>query len=950
MKRIDQGYRITKFNKTVVAVAVGAMFAVASGGAMAVDVGAAGTTITADEANNYVFSHSAQTLTIDATTTNVTVAGTLGQKATVATGASVLELKTAATKTATLSGAVTNVADTGSTGTIQVKVSGATAAATGNATLGAAATVDTIVFASNGTLTITGAATVGSTTTNATGTDGRGTLTLSGGGTFTGNVGANGAALAALNVGAGGAVNFNGAAQVFATTTTLNGTNTVTFANGLKGTTLAFGAQNGTVVVSAGNLDANVTATNTGTLKLNGASTVSGTVGSSGSAIANLEAGAGGAVVFSATSAPVYATTTTMKGNNNVTFSGGLSGTTLAFGNTAATAKIGAGYNLAAAATSTGGTAGKGTVQFLGATTLTSALGATGDVLTAVKFDTGTVSIGSDIYALGGNGGAASSGTISLGDASAATVTYTASKAFGGDMKLNNSSTLNLGVYTLTGTTTANVGSSFTTTTGTTIKTTLNTATGTDTTNFGNVKLNTGGIGSNLGKATIVAGTNVYVTVNSGISIANGTKYTIVDGAAGTAGVATLTGTISTNSAVLTFTQDTSTTDDLVLQANRSSSTTYASAGGLTATNNTGYGAATSLNTIAAAGTATGSVATLISYMDGLSATQLASESPKLAPTSAAAVSGAAFGATTGAIGTVTTRLSAMRSDTRLAMSDESGVAAGDPMSGKAFWVKGFGSTASQGKKDSFDGYKGDTWGAAFGTDVELSKDTRVGLALSYADTKVKVQDTRAGDSTKLRSYQLTAYGTKELGAAYVEGMLAYTDHKYATRRAVPQSLVATGDFGGDQWTAKVGGGYRMKSGATTFTPLASLTYSTLTRKGYTELNGGGANLTYAGQTTDSIKSGLGFSLSSESEKITPEVHLIWSHEFGDRRVDTTSNFAGGARFTTTGMEIDRNSYNLGGSLKYATSKTSNVAVQYDYDTRSGYNSHTAQLTGRWAF
>lgn len=889
-----------------------------------------------------------QGATIKATAVNISGSGTLKLSG----GAAVTgNITTTTTNTGTLTIATSAAQITGNIG-----------ANGGNAllaislgeslTVNGAGTVDAkgVVFTADKTFTTgSGTSTIGTNGITNTSGAAAGTLTLSGATTVAGDVGATGvAALKALNVGAG-TTTFSGAAQVFATTTTLNGTSTVTFANGLSGTTLAYGATNGTVVITTGNLSANVTATNTGTLKLNGVSTVSGTVGASGSVLTALETGAGGAVSFSATSAPVYATTTTMMGNNTTTFSGGLSGTALAFAGTTATAKIGAGYNLAANATSTGGTTGKGTVQFLGATTFTGSAGTTTHVLTKVQFDTGAVSIGGDMFA------ADSTSSIEIGQASAATATYTASKAFGGGIKLSNSSVLDMGVYKLTGDNTAFIGSSLLTTTGSTIKTTLNTVTGTDTANFGNIVLRAGAGSTNgTGTATVVAGTLVYVTVGSGLSIANGTKYTIIDGAAATAGVATLTaGNITTNSAVLTFTQDTTSLDDLIIQASRAS---FSTAAGISTTS-AGYSAGSTLTALADTGTASGDMLTVLNTLDAYSSTQLATEIKKLAPVTNAAAPTAAIAAVSGGLNTVTSRLAAIRGDTVMAdAGGETGLSAGNAAYSKSFWMKGFGSANKQNQRDGFDGYKAKSAGLSLGADTELANGLIVGAAFTYADTKVDQQDTRAGDNTAIKSFQLTGYGMKEYGLAYVDGMLAYAQHKNKASRGTALSRTALGDFDSDQWTARLGGGYRMSVGAKTqFVPLASLEVSNLKQHAYNETNAGALSLSYAANTTNRVKAGLGARLSTETTwngtTVKPEAHAVWYHDFKDAATDTTANFTGGgATFTTTGQKLDKESYNIGGGLSFFPGKTSKVTLGYDYEGRSGFQGQSIQLTGRWNF
>lgn len=260
------------------------------------------------------------------------------------------------------------------------------------------------------------------------------------------------------------------------------------------------------------------------------------------------------------------------------------------------------------------------------------------------------------------------------------------------------------------------------------------------------------------------------------------------------------------------------------------------------------------------------------------------------------------------------------------------------------------------GMRDGFDDYQANSGGLSLGADTEIADDWTVGGAFTHAATAIDQQDTRSGDSTRIKSYQLTGYAMKDFGAAYLDAVLSFTRHDNTTQRATALNRTASGNFDGDQWSARLAGGYRMPlGGKTQLIPLASLEWSTLKQKAYTETGAGALNLSYQGTTTDSLKLGLGARLSGETAwgatTAIPEVHAIALHDFGDARTDTTASFTGGgAAFTTTGQTIRRNSYNLGGSVALLTGRSSKVTIGYDLEGRSGFKGHSAQITGRWMF
>ena len=372
------------------------------------------------------------------------------------------------------------------------------------------------------------------------------------------------------------------------------------------------------------------------------------------------------------------------------------------------------------------------------------------------------------------------------------------------------------------------------------------------------------------------------------------------------------------------------------------------------ATDNPGAPAIGALNNMIGSNTNSGAVLALNNYLGGLTANALAPEVAKLTPTQSVGVAQGTMGFSSGSLNIVSSRLAAGRGDTAVAGNTGStGAAAGDSGRPKGVWMRGFGSDAKQAGQDAFDGYKSTTYGLAIGADTDLRNGLRLGGAFTYGDTNVGVTGAHSGDNSKIKSYQLTGYGGKSFGIAYVDAMLAYGRNNYDTRRAVPAGLSAAGHFTGGVWSSRIEGGVRLPLGARfSVIPLASLTWNRLNVGSYTETGGGGASLGYAALSTTSLKSGLGVRLTTV-EAINhwrPEVHAVWNHEFKDRRVDTSASYAGGTPFATPGMTVAADSINLGAGVTYAFSASKSINLAYDYEGRSGYTSNAAKVTGRWEF
>lgn len=783
--------------------------------------------------------------------------------------------------------------------------------------------------------------------TNASGTANIGSVIFSNGSgaNVTGSVGASGTG--SLNSISGGAgwVTFSNANPVYANTVSFNGASTLNFTHGLTGTTLDFNGQNGYVFLgnysTASNLSlttlvagGGAVGTGSGSLYIYGNTTISGAIGSATNQLRALSFDSVSTTVsFSTASQPVYAVTT--GGSGSVSFAGGLAGTTLNVGGTSYSSlavQIGAGKNLAANVTNY--VNGGGSVEFLGSTTIANNFGVSASQgLSQIKFDGGNASIGGDLHTTN----TANSILISNG----ATATYSANQAFSGRMTLGATGVLDLGSYTVTGATTGNK-SDLVTVAGSTIKTSLIS----DATN-------SSGKMSVDGTNTVIAtGTNVVVSVPVNVSITNGRQFTILSAANGSSVGAV---SISDDSAVLNFTQVADTTN-LTLQANRSGGG-YVAAAGLTSSSQT-FGPSSVLDQLASSGTASGDMLTVTSTLDGYNSSQLNTALRRAAPVSNHSISLPVITSANASLGLSESRLASLRGESSpIASTGVRGLAAGDSGANQAVWVKVLGNKGRQSAKDGFDGYKTSTYGLGLGADVRLPSDWTVGVGLTYGHTTVDQQDQLLGDSTTIRSGQLTGYAGKEFGPAYLDVLVSYAALNFDSTRATALSRTASGSYNGHALAAKVGGGYKIALGnGSTVIPMASLETTSLKRNSYTETGAGALNVSYSDTTTNRTQSSLGVRLVNDQTtgsngKLKLEGRLAWLHDFNDSGTDITGSFTGGGGvFVTNGQKIAKDGWNLGLGSSYTYGQGTSVSVQYDHEGRSGYHADSLQLVGRWLF
>jgi outer membrane autotransporter protein len=314
------------------------------------------------------------------------------------------------------------------------------------------------------------------------------------------------------------------------------------------------------------------------------------------------------------------------------------------------------------------------------------------------------------------------------------------------------------------------------------------------------------------------------------------------------------------------------------------------------------------------------------------------------------------MGATSTAMNLVSTRMAAIRGDSAILADNTEGVSAGNAR-GKAAWLRAFNTNNKQTMMSGYNGYKSGTYGFAGGSDVEIGNDRTVGVAFTYASTKVEQQDAALGNTTDVKSYGLTVYGAQQLGDAYVDGMIGFAMHENTGVRQSALSRTAKSNYNANQISARISSGYRFKLlDKVTFTPLTSLEVSNYNQAAYTENGADSLNLRVNSLSQNRIKGGLGFRITDEKTTskglvFRPEINAMVYKDFNDAGADVTSSFTGGgSSFVTTGQKIESVSYNLGTGVTFLQGKTGQLGVMFNYEGRKGFTGYNAQLQGRLAF
>jgi len=271
-------------------------------------------------------------------------------------------------------------------------------------------------------------------------------------------------------------------------------------------------------------------------------------------------------------------------------------------------------------------------------------------------------------------------------------------------------------------------------------------------------------------------------------------------------------------------------------------------------------------------------------------------------------------------------------------------------------WVQGLGNTAEQGTRNGVKGYDTDTYGVAVGVDGIVLDGvfpgaTTAGMALSYANTSVNSKDINSTDSD-IDGYQLTLYGDQDFGeGTFIEGVATYGWNSVDSNRhdvGGISGLQANAQFDAKTYGLHGGLGHSFGFANTaSLTPKAYAEYLVYDADTYTETGAGSANLTVDTTATKQMNLGLALELANkytmaDGALLKPRATIGYKHDVKGDSVSQNATFAaGGGAFVANGTEIDSDTLSAGIGLDYYSAGSFQLTMDYDYDSKDAYDSHT---------
>ncbi|SIT32547.1 autotransporter domain-containing protein [Achromobacter sp. MFA1 R4] len=274
-------------------------------------------------------------------------------------------------------------------------------------------------------------------------------------------------------------------------------------------------------------------------------------------------------------------------------------------------------------------------------------------------------------------------------------------------------------------------------------------------------------------------------------------------------------------------------------------------------------------------------------------------------------------------------------------------------------WAELVGNWQTQNATDNTAQVRQHTGGVFVGADHAVGNGWRVGGAVGYTDSKIRVDD--RSSNADVSGYSAAIYGGKsfEAGAGKLNLLVgtSYTWHDVSTERyaaVAGASQKLTADYGASTTQLFTELGYAMPlSDRSTLEPFVGLAWSELRSRSFKE-SGGSAALNGQSSSDTQTSSTLGMRAQTDFTVRGAEGRLQatlgWRHAFGDVLPQSTMAFDGGQAFTVSGAPIARNAAVAELGAEVAVSRNASLGLNYSGQYGGGNREHAGSLNARWRY
>lgn len=274
-------------------------------------------------------------------------------------------------------------------------------------------------------------------------------------------------------------------------------------------------------------------------------------------------------------------------------------------------------------------------------------------------------------------------------------------------------------------------------------------------------------------------------------------------------------------------------------------------------------------------------------------------------------------------------------------------------------WAELIGNWQTRNATDNTAQVRQHTGGVFAGADHAVGRGWRVGGAVGYTDSKIRVDD--RASKADVSGYSAAIYGGKsfDAGAGKLNLLLgtSYTWHdvsteRYATVAGTSQKLTAGYGASATQLFTELGYALPL-SDRSTLEPFGGVAWSDLRSRSFKETGGsaalnGQSSSDKQTSSTLGVRAQTGFTLAGAEGRLRGM--LGWRHAFGDVLPQSTMAFDGGQAFTVSGSAIARNAAVAELGAEVAVSRNASLGLSYSGQYGGGNREHAGSLNLRWRY
>ena len=268
----------------------------------------------------------------------------------------------------------------------------------------------------------------------------------------------------------------------------------------------------------------------------------------------------------------------------------------------------------------------------------------------------------------------------------------------------------------------------------------------------------------------------------------------------------------------------------------------------------------------------------------------------------------------------------------------------------ESIWGQVFGTDANR-NDTNYNGYGSQTSGLAFGLDHKINDNSLTGLALSYANSRIKA--TNKLKLINLDTYQASLYGGQFFeNKIFWEGIAGFAWNEYRTVRFIPSvNQTAFATYRGQNYIGKLRSGIsynKVRNSNFDIIPEISTTFVNTRNRSYIEKGADTLSLNVRKYQDNYLEGRVGINLNYDKTKndvnnqVKVRSHFSYGYNFLNKQQKTTSSFVGQTSEFSISSTADNSAlFRVGLGADLYKKQQTTFSLDYVSDFTSGFVAHS---------